>query len=139
MASLTLVHSDIIFGTLDLFRVIFTHDCLQPGVQQPPKFPIYAAAIRGVVEKEGFAFVGYLLAGLVGDFPEDSISSVVSVFRVISAIWTAELLSWLPPVLEQLPTATSPNQAKSQFMADVTRFENIHLPKSSADVVAHFV
>ena len=127
MAPLTLVHSDIIFETLDLFRIMFTHDCLLPSVQQPPKFSIFATAIHEVVEKEGFAFVGYLLAGLVGDFPEDSIPSVVSVFGVVSALWTEQLLSWLPPVLEQLPTATSPHQAKGQFMTDVTRFENIHL------------
>lgn len=135
MAPLTLVHSDIIFGTLDLFRIMFTHDCLLPGVQQPPKFSIYATAIREVVEKEGFAFVGYLLAGLVGDFPEDSMSSVVSIFRVVSALWAEQLLSWLPPILEQLPTATSPNQAKRQFMIDVTRFENNHLPDPLTDVV----
>lgn len=121
MAALTLVHSDIIFRCLDLFRIIITHDCLLPGVPQPPKFPLYAAVIREVINEEGFAFIGYLLSGLVGEFPEDSTSSVVSIFRVFSALWTAQLLSWLPQVLEQLPTATTPNQAKSQFLTDVTR------------------
>jgi transportin-3 len=120
MAALTLVHSDIIFRSLDLFRIILTHDCLLPGSPQPPKFLIYASAIHEVVDKEGFVLLGYLLAGLVGDFPEDATSIVVTIFRVFAGLWTSQLLSWLPPVLEQLPTVTAPNQAKSQFMTDVS-------------------
>jgi transportin-3 len=122
MAALTLVHSEIIFQSLDLFRIVLTHDCLLSNSSQPPKFPIYATAIHGVVDKEGFALVGYLLAGLVGEFPEDSTSTVVTIFRVLAALWTSQMLSWLPPVLEQLPTTVAPNQAKTQFLADVTRF-----------------
>lgn len=120
MAAFTIVHTDIIFKSLDLFRIILTHDCLLSGTSQPPKFLIYAAAIQDVVSKEGIVLVRYLLAGLIGDFPEDSTSVVVSIFRVLTALWTSQLLSWLPPVLEQLPTAIAPNQAKSQFLADVT-------------------
>lgn len=122
MTALTIIHSDIIFRALDLFRIILTHDCLTPNTPQPPKFPVYAAAINGVVESEGFTFVGYLLAGLIGHFPEDSTSTVVSIFRMLAALWTAQLLAWLPPILEQLPTAAAPNQAKAQFLADVTRY-----------------
>jgi transportin-3 len=122
MAALTLVHSDIIFASLDLFRIILTHDSLVP-VQSPPppKFPVYASAIRAVVDQEGFEFVGYLLSGLVGDFPEDSTSAVVSSIRALSALWSSQLLSWLPAVVEQLPTATAPKQAQTQFLTEVTR------------------
>ena len=124
MAALTLVHTDIIFASLDLFRVVLTHDCLvpSPSASPPPKFPIFASAIRTVVEKEGFEFVGYLLNGLVGDFPEDSTSVVVSIFRIIAFVWTSQLLSWLPLILQQLPTTSAPNQAKTQFLSEVTRF-----------------
>jgi transportin-3 len=134
MAALTLVHSEIIFQSLDLFRIILNHDCLLSNSQQPPKFPIYVTAIRTAVDKEGFALVGYLLAGLVGDFPEDSTSTVVSIFRVLAALWTSQLLSWLPPVLEQLPTTVAPNQAKSQFLTEVTRFVSyIYIYYTSTD------
>ncbi|KAG5647647.1 hypothetical protein DXG03_009000 [Asterophora parasitica] len=120
MASLTVVHTDIIFASLDLFRIILTHDCLVPTTASPPpKFPLYAAAIRAVFEKEGYELVGYLLSGLIGDFPEDSTSAVVSIFRVISFVWTAQLVSWLPAVLQQLPTVAAPNEAKTQFLSDV--------------------
>ena len=122
MAALTVVHSDIIFASLDLIRITLTHDSLvSNNPARPPKFPIYASAIRGVFDKEGFELVGYLLSGLVGEFPEDSTSAVVSIFRVISAVWTSQLQSWLPLVLQQLPTTTVPNQAKTQFLSDVSR------------------
>jgi transportin-3 len=123
MAALTVIHSDIIFASLDLFRIILTHDCLTPAstAPPPPKFPLYAAAIEGVMEKDGFDLVGYLLSGLVGDFPEDSTSAVVSIFRAISSIWSSQLLSWLPNVVQQLPATTAPNQAKTQFLTEVTR------------------
>ncbi|KAI0660358.1 ARM repeat-containing protein [Cubamyces menziesii] len=120
MAALTLVHSDIVFAALDLLRTIFSHDCLAPASRPPPpKFPIYAAAIRPVVEREGQALTGYLLSGLVGDFPEESIGMVVSIFRVLGGLWPTQLHAWLPPVVAQLPTTAVPEQAKNSFLADI--------------------
>ncbi|KAG6853580.1 hypothetical protein C0991_003104 [Blastosporella zonata] len=120
MAALTVVHSDIIFAALDLFRVILTHDCLSSSPHPPPKFPLYAAAIVAVFEKEGYELVGYLLAGLMSDFPEDSTSTLVSIFRAISFAWGSQLISCLPVVLEQLPPAAATHEAKSRFLSDVT-------------------
>ncbi|OSC99478.1 ARM repeat-containing protein [Trametes coccinea BRFM310] len=120
MAALTLVHSDIVFAALDLLRTIFTHDCLTPATQPPPpKFPIYAAAIKPVVEREGQELTSLLLAGLVGDFPEESIPMVVTIFRVMGGLWPTQLHAWLPPVVQQLPSVTVPDQVKSSFLADV--------------------
>ncbi|KAJ6509444.1 armadillo-type protein [Mycena vitilis] len=126
MAAMALIHTDIIFASLDLFFLILTHDCLNPdpSVATPPKFSIYRAAIQTVMEKNGFQFLSYLLNGLVGDFPEDSISTVVSIFRAMSFIWGSQLLSWLPPVLQQLPIAAAPQQAQAQFLSDVSRAVN---------------
>jgi transportin-3 len=129
MAALTVVHSDIIFASLDLIRITLTHDSIANPPTRPPSMPVFASAIRGVFEKEGFELVGYLLSGLVGDFPEDSTSAVVSIFRVISSVWTSQLLSWLPLVLQQLPTTAS-NQVKTQFLSDVTRFVDLCSPPS---------
>jgi transportin-3 len=126
MAALTLVHSDIVFAALDLFRNVLTHDCLSPNPSRPipPNSARYAPVIRGVIEKEGFEFIGYLLNGLVGDFPEDSTSTVVSIFRVLSALWSQQVLAWIPPILQHLPTSSTPNQTKTEFLADVTRSAN---------------
>lgn len=121
MAALTLIHSDLLFAALDLFRDILTHDSLLPTSSQPAKFTAYATAIKAVVEKEGFEFVGYLLSGLVGDFPEDSTSTVVSIFRSLAVLFSSQLLTWLPPLLQQLPTSAAPNEAKERLMIDVTK------------------
>ena len=123
MLALSLVQSDIVFAALDFVRMIITHDSLSPPMSTPPppKFPLYAAAIRPVIEKEGPELVTYLLTGLVGDFPEESTSLVVTIFRVLAALWPAQLLTWLPVVLQQLPVTSAPEQAKRQFMADISR------------------
>lgn len=141
MAAMTLIHTEIIFASLDLFLLVLTHDCLNPdpSVPKPPKFSIYASAIQAVVQKDGFQFLGYLLNGLVGDFPEDSISTVVSIFRAISQVWGAQLLSWLPPVLQQLPISAAPQQAQAQFLSEVTRFVAPLYPMHIVSVVRRAV
>ncbi|KAI6047713.1 armadillo-type protein [Pisolithus marmoratus] len=92
MATLGLIHSDITFAALDLFRNI----------------------------KEGFDLIGYLLSGLVGDFPEDSVSSVISILRSISILLPSQILVWLPVVLQQLPATSAPNEARQRFLIDVS-------------------
>ncbi|CAA7258638.1 unnamed protein product [Cyclocybe aegerita] len=121
MAGLTVVHSDIILASLDLFRDIVTHDCLEPITSTtPPKFPIYAAAIRPTLDKEAPQFLSLLFSGLVGDFPEDASATVVSIFRALVYLWNTQLLTWLPAVLEQIPTSSVPNEAKAQFLQETT-------------------
>ncbi|KAF9229185.1 ARM repeat-containing protein [Gyrodon lividus] len=124
MAALTLIHSDLVFAALDLFRNILTHDSLVPSSTQSPKSALYAAAIKAVMEKEGFELVGHLLSGLVGDFPEDSTAVVVSIFRSAAVLFSSRLLTWLPPVLQQLSTSGVPNEVKQQFLVDVTNAVN---------------
>lgn len=121
LASLTVIHTDIIFAALDFIRGIVTHDCLIPSSTPPPTFPIYAGAIRPVVQKEGPELTGYLLSGTVGDFPEESASTVVTIFRQLAALWQQDLLSWLPVILQQLPASAVPDQVKAQFLTDMTR------------------
>ncbi|KAG2755573.1 ARM repeat-containing protein [Suillus brevipes Sb2] len=124
MAALTLIHSDLVFASLDLFRDILTHESLTPSSSPPPKFPIYSSAIKAVMDKEGFEFVGYMLSGLVGDFPEDSTAIVVTIFRAVALLWSTQLVAWLPPILQQLPPSSAPNQVKQQFLLDVTNSLN---------------
>ena len=69
-ASLTLIQSDVVFASLDLIRGIIGHDSLDPSLRNPPpKFPIYAASVRQVLENEGPTLLLNLLNGLVHDFP----------------------------------------------------------------------
>ncbi|KZT05860.1 ARM repeat-containing protein [Laetiporus sulphureus 93-53] len=123
IGALTVVHSDIIFAALEFLRNVLTHECLLPtavGTVQPPKFPVYAAAIRPAVQREGPQLTGYLLAGVVGDFPEESVPIVVTIFRSLTALSPTELISWLPAVVQQISSSSAPEQSKTQFIADIS-------------------
>ncbi|PPQ92687.1 hypothetical protein CVT25_013994 [Psilocybe cyanescens] len=125
MAGLTVVHSDIIFATLDLFRSILTHDCMEPPLPSiPAKYPMYAAVIRDTMSKEGSKFLEYVLKGFVGDFPEDAASTVVSIFRSLAAYFPNPLLVWLRQVLVLLPVTSVPNESKAQLLQEVTNAVN---------------
>jgi transportin-3 len=119
IAGLTLVQVDISYLALEFLRIVLTHDALSrnAGVTVPPKFPIYAQAIRVVFAEQGFQLLGCLLVGFVGDFDEETTSQVVTIFRTICAVWPSEISSWLPSVMEQLPSSI-PLSVKEKFLAD---------------------
>lgn len=125
MTGLTLIQTDLIFASLDLIRLVLTHDSILPPSEDkpiPPKFPLYASRIQQVIEKEGYELICYLLSGLTGEFPEDSSSNVITIFRNIAAVWPQQLLSWLPLVLQQLNPAILTDEAKTKFLTETTRF-----------------
>ena len=125
MTGLTLIQTDLIFASLDLIRLVLTHDSILPSPVDkpvPPKFPIYASRIQQVVEKAGCELVGYLLSGLTGDFPEDSTSNVITIFRSVAAVWPQQLLLWLPLVLQHLNHTTVTDEAKATFFTETTKF-----------------
>lgn len=121
LAGLTVVHSDVVFATLELFRAIVMHDCLRPNAQGE-EYTQWANVIQGVVREQGYSLTGYLLSGMIGDFPEDAITNVVSIFRVLTTMFPNDMLAWLPGVLQQLPATSAPTVAKSQFLVNLTRY-----------------
>lgn len=124
LAALTLIHTDTIFASLDLVRMILTHDCLTPDPLKPPppKFLIYAQTIHQTVDKEGFDFTSLLLTGLVGDFPEETASIIVTLFRVLASLWSSQLQQWAPMILQGLPVTSAPEDAKIRFMKDLDEY-----------------
>lgn len=124
LAALTLVQTDTVFASLDLIRVILTHDCLAPEPLKPPppKFPLYANAIHQAIDKEGFELASLLIAGLVGDFPEEATSIIVTLFRVLASLWPSQLQQWAPVILQSVPAASAPEEAKVRFMKDLNEY-----------------
>lgn len=121
VASLALIHSDIIFASLDLLRGIIGHDSLDPSLKNPPpKFPGYAASIRQVVNAEGTQLTARLLSGLVNDFPEETVAMVVTIFRMLAVLWPEQLLSWFPAAVNSTPMPASFGPAKEQLLNEVT-------------------
>lgn len=128
MAALTLVQTDVVWAALELIHLILSHDSLEPLSNPPPKFPVFAAAINEAMEKEGFELLGYILAGLVGEFPEESIAKVVTSIRRLASLWPQQVLAWLPLALRGLPASAAPMQARSQFLADMNRCRRLQPP-----------
>lgn len=111
MGGLTVIQHDIIFASLDFIHDVLTHDCLRPQPPVPrPKFQLYAEAIKKVMNDEGLSLLVCLLSGLVGEFPPEAAATVVEIFRSLVHVWPTQLLAWLPPVLEQLPTRRKKSQ-----------------------------
>lgn len=123
VTALTLVQSDIIFAALDFLANVITHESLIPKAAPPPKFPIYAAAIRSAVDKDGLELSGCLLSGLTGDFPEEAAVTIVSIFKTLATFWSSQLLAWIPGILQQLSPACVPDHAKSEFLNEMTRYD----------------
>ncbi|KAF5385512.1 hypothetical protein D9757_005366 [Collybiopsis confluens] len=113
--ALTLVQSDVVITALDLLQEIFSHQCLDPSTPNPPNFITYAHSINNVLDSQGANFIGTLLVGLVGDFPPESNPVVISIFRIVAAIWPTQILAWLPDVLQQMPSAVVTDQVKQTF------------------------
>jgi transportin-3 len=124
LAALTLIHTDTVFASLDLIRMILTHDCLAPEPLKPPppKFPLYANAIHQAIDKEGFEFASLLMTGLVGDFPEEAASIIVTLFRVLASLWASQLQQWAPVILQGIPVGSAPEDAKVRFMKDLNEY-----------------
>ena len=124
LAALSLIHTDTVFASLDLIRMILTHDCLSPEPLKhpPPKFPLYANAIHQAVDKEGFELASLLMTGLVGDFPEEAASIIVTLFRVLASLWPSQLQQWAPVILQGIPVVSAPEDAKIRFMKDLDEY-----------------
>ena len=54
LAGLIVVHSDVVFATLELFRAIVMHDCLRPNAQGE-EYTQWANVIQGVVREQGYS------------------------------------------------------------------------------------
>ena len=126
LSGLMLYQPDIIYPSLEFILNMLRHDCLTilnaaPGPSPPPNFPLYAAAIRGIIEEQGFSLVGFLLAGMLSHFPEDSISTVVTIFKILAQVWPQQMVAWLPGASEHIPNASLPIESRRVFISDFTR------------------
>lgn len=124
IAGLALVQPEVNLVSLDFIQTIISHDCLnapQPGVVPPPNFVLYAQVIQDTFSRQGMQLLGFLLSGLISAFDEDSCPIVITIFRIIGKNWPTELVTWLPSVVQQLPSSI-PANVREQFVNDVTRY-----------------
>ncbi|KAL1709000.1 armadillo-type protein [Schizophyllum commune] len=122
MASLTVVHTEVLVAALEVVRDILSHDCLstQPTAVPTSDFPVYATAIQDVLEKNGQAFVACVLSGMIGDFPEDCLSSIIVIFRMLASVFPAQMSAWIQNVAPTLPVSAGLVPARQQFVTEIT-------------------
>lgn len=137
LAALTLLKTETVATALDLVLGIAGHDSLmlpvtpsQPGTPLPTAagtpnpdgspsmedLAAYAAAIRHVVGQQGFQLASVLLNGLVTQFSPEVMPVVVTTLKVLSGGFAGEMMSWLPGIVEQLPTSYVPDKDKMAFV-----------------------
>ncbi|KAG0141932.1 hypothetical protein CROQUDRAFT_67819 [Cronartium quercuum f. sp. fusiforme G11] len=124
LASLELYDPGPLSDTLDYVRELLGHESLglqraTNGINAPPApagFALLAAPIRSVVGQFGFPLCEVLLRRVLSDLPEDLSSSVFIVFRLLSENFPNELSSWVPSIIEQLPSKLASVNDKAVFM-----------------------
>ncbi len=139
LAGLSLYHPQIIHASLSFIRDIVGHDALsmpttpsQPGTPLPPELTdpsaapspealaAFAANIRHTVGEHGYQLASVLLSGLVTSFPPDAMPLVISIVRILAAVFPREMATWIPIVAEALPATTVPVPDRTRFIETFT-------------------
>jgi transportin-3 len=131
LACLELPSDEIVFAALDLIRNIVGHDSIHPtesAKAPPPKFPLYAQAIRQAVEESGAFAVEHLMLGLVSTFSQDTTPLVVSILVTIARLWTKDISGWIVNAISKLPPSAVPAGVDATFIND------FNLALSNADI-----
>ncbi|KAI0307897.1 armadillo-type protein [Multifurca ochricompacta] len=102
--------------------VEFAPDIFFESSAFPAAFHITLAALTLIhtdTYSQGFEFTSLLLTGLVGDFPEETASIIVTLFRVLASLWPVRLQQWIPVILQRLPVTSTSEDAKARFVKDL--------------------
>jgi hypothetical protein len=115
LVAMKLVHTDIIVSALDFLFVVLK--LTRPQDHQSS----YTLRVNEIFTVHGFQLLNQLLEGMLGNFHEESLSTVIALFRCIAEQWPSELSGWLPSLMDALPGNSCSQQLKSKFIADCTR------------------
>ncbi|KAA1115189.1 Nuclear import receptor [Puccinia graminis f. sp. tritici] len=169
LTSLEFVDPEPVFTSLNYVRQILGHSSLElqaaassssgaggkpgsttskPGSSQmavpvaPAGYDVFAQSINQVVSQNGYLLSEVLLRRTLTDFPEDSLSTVIILFRLLADFFPTQLATWVPSVVERLSpkVATIPDrekflvafkQALEQNRSDLVKESILGLVKSS--------
>ncbi|KAA1106213.1 Nuclear import receptor [Puccinia graminis f. sp. tritici] len=169
LTSLEFVDPEPVFTSLNYVRQILGHSSLElqaaassssgaggkpgsttskPGSSQmavpvaPAGYDVFAQSINQVVSQNGYLLSEVLLRRTLTDFPEDSLSTVIILFRLLADFFPTQLATWVPSVVERLSpkVATIPDrekflvafkQALEQNRSDLVKESILSLVKSS--------
>jgi transportin-3 len=141
LTCLEFVDPEPVFTSLNYVRQILGHSSLElqaaassssgaggkpgsttnkPGSNQmavpvaPAGYDVFAQSINQVVSQNGYLLSEVLLRRTLTDFPEDSLSTVIILFRLLADFFPTQLATWVPSVVERLSpkVATIPDREK---------------------------
>ena len=118
IVGLKMIHVDIVFASLDLLDIILRPVKL---AKSPEASSERNSRVNSAFSTFGFQVLGNLLEGLLGNLPEESLSSVISIFRCVAEHWPSEFINWLPTLLQEINGYLCTEEMKVKFMNDCIR------------------
>jgi len=143
LSALTMYHGEIIWPAVEFLTGVIQHDCLNalpPSSPTPPNTLAYAAAIRAIVEAQGFSLVGFLLTGLLTHFDEETSIATTVLFKRLVELWPQQLLAWMTAALGQLSSASAAPATKANLVSEFSTAINNRQPEriKTAIMSLHF-
>jgi len=120
IVGLKMIHTDIIFASLDLLDIVF-----RPV--KSPKGPDSGqnAYVDAAFSTFGFQVLGNLLDGLIGNLPEETLSTVIAIFRCAAERWSTEFVNWLPNLMQGLNGYSCTEEIRLKFMNECIRWRSL--------------
>lgn len=118
--AMSTVYNAIVDVALDLFRDILA-EAFDPNTRAFPSQPTSQMVINLAFQQSGLELLGAVLQGVVGDFLEEKTGTVVSIMRSALKVWPQQVIEALPQILQSIPNAKAPPDAKEQFLTEMTR------------------
>jgi len=120
-----------VYTSLDYIRQILGHSSLEmqsgtttgpdgkpgsSGKRSSADYALFAQSISQLVTQNGYLLCEVLLRRTLTDFPEDALSTVIILFRLLSDFFPVQLASWVPTIMDHLPPKVVTLPDKEKFL-----------------------
>jgi len=120
-----------VYTSLDYIRQILGHSSLEmqsgtttgpdgkpgsSGKRSSADCALFAQSISQLVTQNGYLLCEVLLRRTLTDFPEDALSTVIILFRLLSDFFPLQLASWVPTIMDHLPPKVVTLPDKEKFL-----------------------
>ncbi|KAK0549283.1 Nuclear import receptor [Tilletia horrida] len=144
LSALTVLRPELVDTALTFIREVVGHDALSivpnnslpgtpltlvyagaPGTTDEPgssleatpqQLAMFANNIRSVIQEQGLQLCTLTLNGLTSDFGDNCLPLAVSVIRVLSSLFPAEMMAWIPTATATLPARSVSATEQQQFV-----------------------
>ncbi|OAV89252.1 hypothetical protein PTTG_09515 [Puccinia triticina 1-1 BBBD Race 1] len=82
----------------------------------PAGYNLFAQSINQLGTQNGYFLSDVLLERTLIDFPEDFLSTIIILFRLLAEFYPTQLASWVPSVIERLPPKVATMPDKERFL-----------------------